>query len=315
MVERELVHLVLAYDTDTRFVEVAGPFVEAGLGTGERVLVVSTAHNIDLLRHALGPDSAGTVDFAEADRWYRAPTRSLAAYHHYAGEHPGRRVRIIGEPGWAGCSRGELIEWQRQEAAANVVCAGLRLTLLCPYDTRVVAPDVVEHALRTHPELAGTRVARPNVDYVRPERADAEFSAAPLPEPPGAAATLDFGRQPLSALRDFVLSRARGAGLGRDRADELVIAANEMVTNVIRHGGGAGRLRIWSDGPDVVCEVVDSDGALTDPFVGYLPPAGTSEHGWGLWMTRQLCDLVELRHTGPGLVVRLHMHLPQRQVA
>jgi polyphosphate glucokinase len=88
--------------------------------------------------------------------------------------------------------------------------------------------------------------------------------------------------------------------------------------NVVRHTGGTGRLRVWTsspgiDGPAaVVCEVADGGqaaGPIADPMVGRERPATGRDSGRGLWLANQLCDLVQLRTSGTGTVVRMHVLL------
>jgi anti-sigma regulatory factor (Ser/Thr protein kinase) len=63
----------------------------------------------------------------------------------------------------------------------------------------------------------------------------------------------------------------------------------------------------------VVCEVADSGGVggpIADPMVGRERPATGLDSGRGLWLANQLCDLVQLRTSGTGTVVRMHVLLP-----
>ncbi|HZD01048.1 MAG TPA: hypothetical protein VFA46_12910 [Actinomycetes bacterium] len=46
------------------------------------------------------------------------------------------------------------------------------------------------------------------------------------------------------------------------------------------------------------------------PFPGHLPPNLDTEHGRGLWLTRQLCELLEPRTIPGGSLIRLHFLLP-----
>jgi hypothetical protein len=41
--------------------------------------------------------------------------------------------------------------------------------------------------------------------------------------------------------------------------------------------------------------------------VGRTPPSPDQRAGRGLWLANQLCDLVQIRSTEAGTVVRLHM--------
>ncbi|MDX6532539.1 MAG: hypothetical protein QOF68_283, partial [Gaiellales bacterium] len=46
---------------------------------------------------------------------------------------------------------------------------------------------------------------------------------------------------------------------------------------------------------------------LDDPLAGHLPPSPMAPDGWGLWLSRQICDLVDVRSNESGTVVRLHV--------
>ena len=65
-------------------------------------------------------------------------------------------------------------------------------------------------------------------------------------------------------------------------------------------------LRIWSDGDTLLCEVQDR-GRLRDPLAGRRRPDFTGSGGQGLWITNQVCDLVQLRSFADGSAVRIHM--------
>ena len=107
-------------------------------------------------------------------------------------------------------------------------------------------------------------------------------------------------------LRDALLDRAVANGLAPRRANDLVLAAHEIATNSVRHGGGRGRLRLWREHDSLVCELTDH-GHLADPLVGRARPVADGVAGYGLWMAYHLCDLVQLRALPPGTVIRLHM--------
>lgn len=72
------------------------------------------------------------------------------------------------------------------------------------------------------------------------------------------------------------------------------------------HGGGRGYMTLWSDGADVLCEVRDP-GSFDRPLAGREEPKAGQVGGMGLWSANQVCDLVQIRSTPSGTVVRLHM--------
>jgi anti-sigma regulatory factor (Ser/Thr protein kinase) len=129
---------------------------------------------------------------------------------------------------------------------------------------------------------------------------------APLPLPPADAQAVPIMPAGLASLRAIVARRADRAGLPPGRREDLVLAINELATNSIRHGGGAGMLTIWETSAALVCEVTDS-GRLRDPLAGRtLPRPGEIGH-YGLWIVNRVCDLVEQRTLPHGNLVRVWM--------
>jgi anti-sigma regulatory factor (Ser/Thr protein kinase) len=117
---------------------------------------------------------------------------------------------------------------------------------------------------------------------------------------------VDFGPDGLAGLRALVAARALAFGLARARAEDLVLAVHELATNSVRHGGGHGTCRLWREGTSLVCEVSDR-GWITDPLAGRRRPPVDQPGGRGLWLVNQLCDVVEVRSSPGGTVVRVCM--------
>ncbi len=109
-------------------------------------------------------------------------------------------------------------------------------------------------------------------------------------------------------MRHFVSAWAREEMLDDERRERLVLAVNELATNSVRHGGGSGRLRVWRESDTLLCEVLD-DGHMTEPLAGQRCPGPRSLGGRGLWIVNQLCDLVQLRSSARGTVVRTHTRI------
>lgn len=115
-------------------------------------------------------------------------------------------------------------------------------------------------------------------------------------------------RSDLSQVRALVLRKAKDAGLTEGRANDLVLAVSEVAANTLRHTRSSGTLAIWHDEGELVCEIHDA-GTITDPSVGQRRPTPDATGGHGLWIVRQVCDLVELTSDGNGTTVRMHMTL------
>jgi anti-sigma regulatory factor (Ser/Thr protein kinase) len=69
----------------------------------------------------------------------------------------------------------------------------------------------------------------------------------------------EFDPGTLHALRAKVLVQACRAGLSESRAADVVLAVHELAANAIRHGAGAGRLRVWNLVRELCCQVDDGN--------------------------------------------------------
>jgi anti-sigma regulatory factor (Ser/Thr protein kinase) len=219
---------------------------------------------------------------------------------------PATRIWGVGEPVWPGRSEAEVVECQLHESLLNVAFADAGpFSFLCPYDTAGLAEDVIAEVHRSHATVVQDGSRRASEGFCEPTTWAGPFGE-PLPEPHGPVRVQAFGTGDLAEVRQLVGRRARAAGLTSSRADDLVLAVNEVASNSIRHAGGAGMLRIWSDGDMLLCEVQDR-GRLRDPLAGRRRPDFTESGGQGLWITNQVCDLVQLRSFSDGSAVRIHM--------
>jgi anti-sigma regulatory factor (Ser/Thr protein kinase) len=296
-------HGALLYADQDDFLAGTVPFLREGVDAGDAMLVVVAADKIARLRSALG-GGADSVQFADMAEVGRNPARIIPAWRAFVDEHPGRALRGIGEPIWASRSPAELVECQRHEALLNVAFADVdEFRLLCPYDTTALDAAVLHEAHCSHP-LMRTSTAPIDHDGVDLHMAAPRFGA-PLPPPAAVDAELDFTWDELTEVRRLITRHARAAGLDPERATDFALATYEIATNSIRHGGGAGRLRCWSEPGAVVCEVSDH-GLIDDPLVGRVAPAVDQEGGRGIWLANQLCDLVQIRTVDVGSTIRVH---------
>ncbi|MFG1998041.1 anti-sigma factor RsbA family regulatory protein [Spirillospora sp. NPDC048911] len=308
---RRFVHQAFLYDSDELFAERASAFLRDGLACSEPGFVVVTPYNIALLKHALR-DSRDIVYVNSAD-WYISPGRTLSAYLRRVREHTGPgRIRVIGEPMWAGRTPSQILAWQRYESVINLTLAESPAWILCPYDTRVLPREVVEGARRTHPEVIDAQRTIPSSAYIEPAAFSAECDQRPLPPARPPVMTYRISRPELRRTRRLVTLAALDHGLIGDRLDDLVAAVQEIATNVVEHGGGHGSANVWLDGNDVVCDVIDSGSAWNYHLIGHRPPPPDSTSGLGVWIARRLCDQVEIRSGPHGSMVRLRMGLPDR---
>ena len=299
-------HEALFYADDAEFLAGTLPFIHDGLNAGEPVLVAVGRAKARLLQSELEGD-AERVGFADIRELGRNPACIIPLWNDFvAGRPPGAGIRGIGEPVWPERTDAELVECRHHESLLNLAFADTAgWWLLCPYDTARLDAGVLDGALRTHPLVAVDGLACETGAYVAPDVASGPLTGA-LPPAPDGAMEMRFDSGRLTDLRRFVAAEASTAGLDSIRASDLVVAANEVATNSVRHGGGDGRARIWLEPEEIVCEISDL-GWIVEPLVGRRKPRGDLRRGWGLWLVNQLCDLVQIRSSEGGTAIRLHM--------
>jgi anti-sigma regulatory factor (Ser/Thr protein kinase) len=297
-------HEALLYAGTEQFVARCSGFIREGLNDGESILVAVARSKIDLLREALG-DDAKHVGFADMAEIGGNPARIIPVWHEFATHHAASGARGIGEPISPARQPDELTECQRHEALINLAFdAGPPWRLACPYDTAGLEQDVIDEALRSHPVVTDGDDTHRSPTYT----ATAEPFQGTLPEPLSQTIDRRFDLSELAGLRKLVTDSARQAGLRGPRLRDLVLSVNEVASNSVRHGGGSGLLRVWRERAALFCEVRDQ-GKIDHPLAGRLIPPDGQPDGRGLWIANQLCDLVQIRSSAAGTVVRMQMRL------
>jgi anti-sigma regulatory factor (Ser/Thr protein kinase) len=182
-----------------------------------------------------------------------------------------------------------------------------RFWLLCPHDLEALADDVIDDAQRSHPFIA-QGVERQACSTYRPIDLADPFNRPVPPRPAADVPGVSFASGGLRQVRSFVAEQAEQAGLNPESSDAMVLAISELAANSIRHGGGQGEVRAWTDDRSLVCEVSDR-GHITAPLAGRERPAADAGQGAGLWVANQLCDLVQVYSSPHGTTIRVHCAL------
>ncbi len=304
--QEEFVHPALLYRDDEEYLAGTMPFIRDGLAAGEPVAVAVPGPNLELIRQALGADAQRVLlrDMTAAGRnpGRIIPTVLLA----FADTHPGQRVRLIGEPIWAGRSATEYPACAQHEALINAAFTGRAATILCPYNTALLDPVWIADAYTTHPVIWDGSRRFDSAHYDDPVVVAAGFNQ-PLPDPPVDAATITADAFNLAAVRRFVAGHADRAGLTPERVADLTLAVNELAANAVEHGGGTGRIALWTEQDRLVCQVTDR-GHLSHPLAERIPVSpGALSGGRGLLLAHQLCDLVRVHTTPAGTTTRIHV--------
>ena len=253
---------------------------------GAGVLIAVGAGRAAALAEALG-EEAERVCFVDMPQLGRNPARIIPVWRDFVREHvngDGAAVGI-GEPVWPGRSAAELTECVRHEALLNLAFDdGPGWHLLCPYDIDGLDDHVIDAARDTHPLLAQGARSRENDGYVGAHEPPGPF-AGTLAAPPALAEETAFASNGLAHLREVVAGFSTRAGMGVEGTEQLVLAVDELASNSIRYGGGAGVLRCWRERERVLCEVEDG-GSIERPARG-AHPAGAGGTRWPRRVARQ----------------------------
>ena len=293
-------HQARFYAGDAEFVAGALGFIREGLALGEPVMVALPLRKIEWLESALNGDG-GRVIFRDMDELGANPAHIIPAWQRFLDDHArADGIRGIGEPIGPDRVGADLVEVHIHEALINSAFASADGFLLeCPYDELALAPSVITTAKRTHPHHG------PGADcavFAPPDTLGWDVLSPPAAD----ATTLDFGEWDLHEVRSVVATAARYAGLSEPACGDLVLAANELATNTLRHGSRSGTLRVWQESANLCCQVDDA-GRIGDPMVGRIQPRLGRPGGRGLWLANRVCDLVQIRSTDHGTSVRLHV--------
>ncbi|MEA2161002.1 MAG: hypothetical protein QOD66_3382 [Solirubrobacteraceae bacterium] len=167
-----LSHSAFFYHSDDQFRDTMGAFLAEGIERSEATIAVTARSNIELLREHLGEEASG-VEFVDSGPFLSTPTATLEAFATFAEtslERGAPWVRVLGEPRWTERSETDVRLWTRFESLFNLVFAASPMTVVCPYDERSVAPEILRQAHLTHPHTVGEHGTSPSPEYDDPRR-------------------------------------------------------------------------------------------------------------------------------------------------
>jgi anti-sigma regulatory factor (Ser/Thr protein kinase) len=302
-------HPALFYRDQRDYLAPVLRFVTGGIAAGEPVMVAVPTRNLAAVRTALGRD-ADAIEMHDMTIAGANPGRIIGdVLQRFAGKHSPHRVRIVGEPIWAGRDSTEYPACAQHEALINAAFAGRPATILCPYDLGKLDPQVIADAKRTHPTLWMDGRQAASDDYDDPIATAESFNIA-LPSAPPSAVRISIYPTNSHATRRFTASFALAVALSIDRVADAVLVVDELVNNTITHSGGHGQLSAWTAGDRAVYEVSDR-GHITDPLAGRRP-SHNGRSGHGLALAHNHSDLVRIHTTPDGTTIRVYFDLDDR---
>jgi anti-sigma regulatory factor (Ser/Thr protein kinase) len=299
-------HSVAFHDSEPELMDQLVPVVAAAVEAGEPVALALRPTTEKALRAAVdcpsdvlglarpdGPD--GPSGQTLAARWARE-LRELTA--------SGRRHASVIAEHWGAFDGADGGFWTELDAAANIALSDLPVSMTCFYPSFPLHGSVLDGALRNHRAVLRKGLLSANDAYLAPVEV---LLATPAPAPvvlgpPDERRT--FGAWALNEIRDSVEAAMLAAEFPRDRAEDVVLAVNEIATNAIEHGPGDAEMLLWTDADGFVVEV-HNQGFLDNPLPGLVAPHPAEPRGRGVWIARQLCDSLHVWCDRDGTHVRL----------
>jgi anti-sigma regulatory factor (Ser/Thr protein kinase) len=170
----------------------------------------------------------------------------------------------------------------------------------CSYNANGTPEPIIEGIWRTHPEVVDGNTSSPSGRYENPD--DLLRRITPAPEPLTELRSIPFGRD-TEQFRERLARELRAARVPESQVLEMLVAATEVATNAVDHGGGVKDVRVGRAEGRFVCEIVDRGDGFDDPTAGYVAPRPGI--GAGLWVARQLAWRIEFFQSAAGFTARL----------
>lgn len=307
-------HAALIVDSDDAVRDRLLPALRRSLDDRTPVLMVVSPHTESLVHAGLG-ERAAALEWADLGAFYQRLGFAFEAFRRYlAGQHAaGRRVHVVAEPDIASGidpdnPTDRTAAYLSYEAMCNEAYAGFGCSVTCLWDSRRHPTLVIENVRSLHGHEITETGRELNDGHVPAADYLAGRNDVPLPPPP-AATELDLllsELTDLTGLRTLTGAWAAKHAFAAPAAGDVVIAVTEVATNGLTHGRPPVRVRAWRHADTLVFQIDDAGGRPIPPMAGYLAPAARGNSGRGLWLARQLADVL-IAHSAAGLTsIRLH---------
>lgn len=116
--------------------------------------------------------------------------------------------------------------------------------------------------------------------------------------------TLSTDPSEISEVRDDVRGIAAASGFS-NRAGDVALALDELISNAQEHGGPPIEVSAWSDGRLIIVVIDHGEGFNTEEVWPDRPPRHAGDRGRGLWIVRQLADRVAISSNSAGTRARM----------
>jgi anti-sigma regulatory factor (Ser/Thr protein kinase) len=306
-------HLAVVHHSVEELLDTVAPLLRAAVARGDLVWAAVDDATRDAIERRLGATALALV-FGEPAQPYSYSGQTTAArradrLRDAVGS--GRAALILSDSatvGGPGPDSSVPDCWSVVDASCNLALSGLPVTLICLCDAERTSEDAERFLLWNHPELFVGAIARPNPRYRSPVEVLASTPVPPAPTlgPPSQEQPVANGTTTLRGIRAWTKRHGLEAGLEPVRIEGLVLAVCELVSNSLEHGAGRGTLSWWVRPGRVVAQIHDP-GHMNSTTPGLRRPDVRSVRGRGVWMARQLCDVLHLWTTDAGTYARLEI--------
>jgi anti-sigma regulatory factor (Ser/Thr protein kinase) len=154
--------------------------------------------------------------------------------------------------------------------------------------------------------VAGSGHSTPSPDSVRPGEHVADDNQMPLPLPGRTDWQITLTSQyDLPKLRGRLHGWARLHRFGPAGTGDVVLAVSEIATNGLVHGQLPVYVHGWRDEDALIVQADDHGGIPLPAAAGRRPPAAPPDDHYGLWVARQIADVMQTHTTAAVTSVRL----------
>lgn len=301
-----LCHTACIHRSEDDLLDRMEPLARAALDRGEPVALALRPTTQESLVLRLGepskiirmghPDDPATASGQTLAARRARELRSLTEAHG--------RVTVLSEH-WDRYDGPDGTFWTELDAALAIALADLPVSLTCFFPDLPLHKAVLDGAMANHPVLltdGGDRVANPEHLPPREVVAASPAQAPVVLRPPDLRR--QFGAWALNEVRIVVERELIGIGFDRERAEDVVLAVNEITTNAVEHGSPEAEVALWTEPDGIVAEVHDR-GVLADVLPGMVAPHPSEPRGRGVWIARQICDSLHVWADARGTHVRV----------
>jgi hypothetical protein len=266
-----------------------------------------------IIRDRLGPD-ANVLQWAPTNAFYQRTGFTYSKFLRYLQEGQSRQevVHIVAEPDVVTDPQSPVdraAAYMSYEAMANEVYTCYRCSITCIWHSRHQSPSIIDECRKVHQRELGPQGVVDNPGYVAPddflrERTHPALTAVPP------VTDIDFTvRRPeeVAACRAAIARWATVHHFVPTAVRQVVAATSEVVANGLRHGRPPVRTRAWGQDAMLIVDVEDHGGRSIPVCAGFRPPS-TPAHSTGLWVARQLADVL-ITDTRSGLTT-VRMYFP-----